>query len=121
MDSDSLAIPASKKVAIAGKEYEAVEMSVQQFIDFSKRTKELDENPDSQEYEKAENMMKGVMDMVPDCPKEVLDTLCFAQLGAIFAFCRGLVVEEVMKIYGGKTEESPEDKKGEPKKGRRTR
>lgn len=120
LNIDSLATPATKKVAIAGKEYEVVEMSVQQFIDYSKKSKVLDDNPDAAEYEKVENMAEMITDMIPECPKEVLLGLQFNQINAIFAFCRGVLAEEIMNIYGqAKSEESTETKKGEQKKARR--
>ncbi len=113
LNIDSLATPATRKVSIAGKQYDVMEMSVQQFIDYSKKAKELEDNPDSAEFEKIENMADMISGMIPDCPKDVLRELRFNQITALFAFCRGVLVDEIMKTYGQNKEE------GEPKKGRK--
>lgn len=114
LNIDSLATPATKKVAIAGKEYEVAETSVQDFIDFSKKTKELDDKPDTLEYERVENMMDFVGKLVPSCPREVLGSLDFNQLSALFQYCRGVMVKDIVEAFGGQGDS--EEKKVEPTK-----
>lgn len=117
LNIDELATPAKKKVTIGGKEYEVKEVTVQSFIDTSKASKALDEDPNATEGQRVEQMVNMISSLMPDCPKEVLLNLEFKQLNALVAFGRGVLADEIRRIYS-EDKKNAEDK-SDQKKGKR--
>ena len=119
LNIDELATPANKKVVLAGTEYEVKEITVQSFIDTAKASKALDEDPNATEGERVEQMVNMISSLIPDCPREVLMNLEFKQLNALVAFGRGVLADEIRRIYSDEPNENSADKGGQ-KKGRKS-
>lgn len=113
LNVDALA-EAKKNIIINGEKYAVNEMTVKDFIEVTKASNEIDNNPNAQEWERIEQLQKLVMRLVPDCPSNVVESISLSQLNAIVLFIRGVSEEDIMKVMKGDDKAGDDEKKENP-------
>lgn len=115
LNLDELAIP-QRGVKIQGKEYAITEMSVGGFIGAMQQARKLEERIDAGEQISAEEQMTSMVDAIavamPSCPKEVLETLTFEQLGRLVRFVNGDLDAEIKKAVDSAAPDQPQPTEG---------
>jgi hypothetical protein len=87
LNLDSLAAP-KRTVTLNNQDYQVKDMTVQDFIEITKRAEEL-ESKKAGFLENFEATIETVSAALPGCPKEVLRGLTIEQMGALTKFIRG--------------------------------
>lgn len=82
LNLDELVKP-TRKVVIRGKEYTIGEQTVGQMIEAITVSKEIDKKDPGVIFEA---MVRTATSILPDCPKEVLNSLSVRQLSALIEF-----------------------------------